>query len=181
MRDLHHNRGGYALVLAMLALVALTLLGVAALSISDVDLTITHNIRRYHQTFNAANAGLDHARQESLDAATNFAKIEALNAAAAQGDCLDIVGGDSGVTPTALQTGGWPAGSYTVQRCFAECGGTPRGFEMAEGVNQGGGSGSVRNVYLDTQATAIDNNGSRTRSPATATTGGFLRVLGYCY
>ncbi len=181
MSDLHRGRGGYALVLAMLALVALTLLGVAALSISDVDLTITHNIRRYHQTFNAANAGLDHARLESHDAASNPADIEALNAAAAIGECIDIVGGDSGVTPTALQTGGWPAAYYTVQRCFAECGGTPRGFEMTEGVNQGGGSGSVRNVYLDTQATAIDGSVSRTRSPATATTGGFLRVLGYCY
>lgn len=181
MKDLHRNRGGYVLVLAMLALVALTLLGVAALSISDVDLTITHNIRRYHQTFNAANAGLDHARLESHDAARNFSAIEALNAAAAVGECVDIIGGDSGVTATALQTGGWPAATYTVERCFAECGGTPRGFEMAEGINQGGGTGGVRNVYLDTQATAIDSSGSRTRSPATATTGGFLRVLGYCY
>jgi hypothetical protein len=172
---------GYALVLAMLALVALTLLGIAALSIADVDLTITHNIRKYHQAFNAANAGLDQARGVTYEDTWNPSEIATLNAAAAQGDCTRIIDGTTDPAATAMHTGGWPAAAYVVDRCFAECGGVPRGYEMAGGVNQGGGGGQIRNVYLDTQSTGTDEDVSRTRSPATATTAGYLRILGYCY
>jgi len=173
------RRGGYALVLAMLALVALTLLGLAALSIADVDLTITHNIRRYHQAFNAANAGLDQAREVNAAMALNPATIATLNAAAATGSCTEIIG-ESSIAATPMETGGWPTAQYTVQRCYAECGGIPLGFEMSQGINHGGGGGQMNNVYLDIQATGTDTDASRTRSAATATTAGFLKLLGYC-
>ena len=167
-------------MLAMLALVALTLLGLAALSIADVDLTITHNIRRYHQAFNAANAGLDQAREVNRDVALNPQSIAELNAASASGECVAVI--DDTTTPpaTALETGGWPAAQYTVVRCYAECGGVPLGYEMAQGINHGGGEGQMNNVYLDIQATGTDEDSNRTRSPATATTAGFLKLMGYC-
>ena len=174
------RRSGYALVLAMLALVALTLLGLAALSIADVDLTITHNIRRYHQAFNAANAGLDQAREVNRDVALNPQSIADLNAAAASGSCETIIDGTTTPASTALETGGWPAAQYTVVRCYAECGGVPLGYEMAEGINHGGGGGQTNNIYLDIQSTGADEDTNRTRSPATATTAGFLKLLGYC-
>jgi len=179
MRRPDDRTGGYALVLAMLALTALTLLGLAALSIADVDLTITHNIRRYHQAFNAANAGLDHAREVNHGIASNPMQTATLNAAAAAGECTTIVGPGT-ISPTAMETGGWPTALYTVDRCYAECGGIPLGYEMTQGINHGGGGGQMRNVYLDIQSTATDEDANRTRSAATAITAGFLKTLGYC-
>ena len=176
----HTDHSGYALVLAMMALVALTLLGIAAMSVADVDLTITHNIRRYHQAFNAANAGLDQAKQVSHDVALNPAEIASLNASAAMGLCDPIIDASTYPSATALETGGWPAAVYSVERCYAECGGIPLGYEMAQGINQGSGE-SMRDVYLDVQSTGEDQDSTRTRSPAKATTAGFLRMLGYCH
>lgn len=180
MERLVNPRGGYALIVAMLALVALTLLGVAALSISDIDLTITHNIRRYHQVYNAANAGLDQAKQVTRNIPMNPETIDSLNALAIYGDGMRLI--DSSTTPasTALETSGYSVGQYTVDLYYGECGGAPRGFEMAEGINHGGGGMEQKDVFLDVQSTATDVVGSRTRSAASATTGGFLRLLGYC-
>ena len=174
------NRGGYALVVAMLALVALTLLGLAALSISDIDLTITHNIRRYHQVYNAANAGLDQAQQVARSISMNPEEVDALNQLAVYGDGMLLIDDTTTPAATALETSGYTTGTYTVNLFFGECGGAVRGFEMAEGINHGGGGGAQDNVYLDIQSTAVDVVGSRTRSAASATTGGFLRILGYC-
>ncbi len=180
MERLASQRGGYALIVAMLALVALTLLGIAALSISEIDLTITHNIRRSHQVVNAANAGLDQARQVTRGMTINPETIDSLNALAIYGDGMRLI--DSSTTPpsTALETGGYSVGQYTVDLYYGECGGSPRGFELAEGINHGGGGMEQKDIYLDVQANATDVVGSRTRSAAAATTGGFLRLLGYC-
>ena len=180
MDRLASQQGGYALIVAMLALVALTLLGLAALSISDIDLTITHNIRRYHQVYNAANAGLDQARQVTRGMPMNPQTIDALNQLAVYGDGMRLIDDTTDPVATSLETGGYSVGEYSVDLYYGECGGAPRGFEMAEGINHGGGGMEQKDVFLDVQANALDVAGSRTRSAASATTGGFLRLLGYC-
>lgn len=175
------NRAGYALLLALVALVALTLLGLAALSIADVDLAITHNIRRYHQVYAGANAGLDHARDLSKSFASNPQSITAMNVAVAGGGCQTVVDASTNPPATPLETGGYATASYSVERCYGECGGVPRGFEATAGINQGGGGDQLQNVYLDMVSLALDDPGGDLRSEARATTAGFLRILGYCY
>jgi len=176
-----NNRAGYALLLAMVALVALTLLGLAALSIADVDLAITHNIRRYHQVHAGANAGLDHGRDLSKSFTANAQSINQMNIAVAGGNCQTVVDSTTSPPSTPLETGGYTVSRYAVQRCYGECGGVPRGFEATAGINQGGGGDQLENVYLDMISTATDESAAGLRSEAMASTAGVLRVLGYCY
>ncbi len=185
MRYLTRERRGFALVIAMLALVALTVLGLTAIQISSVDLEITHNIRRYHQVYNAANSGLDQALGLSRDLPINPMLTAELDEYASQGLCQPFIGDttqpDIDHAPDPLETGGWPVATYEVERCYGECGGVARGFEMTQGINQGGSGDQLRNVYVDTVCSAEDFAGTRQRSAAAATTAGFIRILGYCY
>ncbi len=181
MRTHTTGRGGYALLLALVALVALTLLGLAALSIADMDLAITHNIRRYHQAQSGANAGLDHARIVSKTFMSTPQTVSEMNVAVAGGACQLVLNETTNPPATPLETGGYATAEYEVQRCYGECGGVPRGFEATAGINQGGGGDQLQNVYLDMVSEGTDSAGGGLRSDATATTAGFLRVLGYCY
>ncbi len=172
------------MVLALVALVALTVLGLTAIQISSLDLEITHNIRRYHQVYNAANAGLDQAISMTRTLPVNQVMTDEISFWAAGGGCQHIVHVDGAIAdtpPTPLETGGYIIATYSVDRCYGECGGVARGFEATQGINQGGGGDGMRNVYLDTCATAVDITGTRERSAARAETAGFLRVLGYCF
>lgn len=182
MRTKQRSREGFALVLALVALVALTVLGLTAIQISSLDLEITHNIRRYHQVYNAANTGLDQAIAMTRTLPVNQVLTDEISEAASGGGCKSIVSDDAATDdPTPLETGGYTIATYTVDRCYGECGGVARGYEATQGINQGGGGDGLRNVYLDTCASARDITGTRQRSAARADTAGFLRVLGYCY
>ena len=181
MRYIVRTRTGFALVLAMVALVALTVLGLTAIQISSVDLEITHNIRRYHQVYNAANSGLDQALGLSRELPANPTLTAELDAAASTGGCLMLIDDTTNPPPDPLETGGWAMATYEVERCYGECGGVARGMEATIGINQGGSGDQLRNVYIDTNCTAADFGGGRLRSAATATTAGYIRILGYCY
>ena len=56
------NEGGIALVLALIMLLALTLIGFAAVSLSGYDLKIAGNERVYNNVFYAADGGIENFR-----------------------------------------------------------------------------------------------------------------------
>lgn len=128
---------GYALILVMVALIALTLLGVTAISVAQLDLKITNNLRHHRQVAYGALTGLDHGRDLFTDNLVDpSADIE--TAADQPGDC--IAGwisntGPLGVdTPMLLEVNGYPLATYTVDFCVASCGNPPTGYGLGDGV-----------------------------------------------
>lgn len=61
-KDLLTEERGIALVLALIMLLALTLIGFAAVSLSGYDLKIAGNERVYHNAFYAADGGIENFR-----------------------------------------------------------------------------------------------------------------------
>lgn len=57
MTDIHMNEDGFVLVTSMLILLVLTILGIAALRNTDIELQIAANDRRHKEAFYAAEAG----------------------------------------------------------------------------------------------------------------------------
>lgn len=140
MTPLHiQGRGqrGYALILVMVALIALTLLGVTAISVAQLDLKITNNLRHHRQVAYGALTGLDHGRDLFTDNLVDpSADIE--TAADQPGDC--IAGWISNTAPLAVDTpmllevNGYPLATYTVDFCVASCGNPPTGYGLGDGV-----------------------------------------------
>ncbi len=57
-----NNQSGYALMTAMMILTLLTIIGIAATNISDIDMQIASSEKNRQQAFYAAEAGIEHAR-----------------------------------------------------------------------------------------------------------------------
>jgi len=130
-------RSGYALILAMVALVALTLVGVTAIGVSQLDLKITSNMRHHRQVAYGALTGLDHGRDLFSD---NLVEIsETIESAGDQpSGCLEGWIADTGpnvvAAPLILDANGFPLASYTVDFCVASCGLPPSGTSLGEGI-----------------------------------------------
>ncbi len=130
-------RSGYALILAMVALVALTLVGVTAIGVSQLDLKITSNLRHHRQVAYGALTGLDHGRDLFTD--NQVDPSEDIESAGSQPNgCLDgwiaDSGGNAVAAPLVLDANGFPLASYTVDFCIASCGLPPSGTSLGEGV-----------------------------------------------
>ena len=57
MTGIHMNEDGFVLITSMLILLVLTILGIAAITNTDIELQIAANDRRHKETFYAAEAG----------------------------------------------------------------------------------------------------------------------------
>jgi|GEM_PF-1539427 len=130
-------QGGYALILAMVALVALTLLGVTAITVAQLDLKITNNLRHHRQVAYGALTGLDHGRDLFTDNVVNVS--DDIEFAADQpGDCIAGWISDTGVNavavPLLLESNGYPLATYSVDFCVASCGLPPQGTSLGEGI-----------------------------------------------
>ena len=139
IQPVHRSRSqrGYALILAMVALVALTLFGVTAITVAQLDLKITNNLRHHRQVAYGALTGLDHGRDLFTDNLVDpSADIEA--AADLPGDCIagwiSATGANSVATPLLLDANGYPLATYSVDFCVASCGLPPTGTSLGESV-----------------------------------------------
>lgn len=140
---------GYALILAMVALVSLTILGVTAISVAQLDMKITSNLRHHRQVAYGALAGLEQARDAFSDRYVE--EFNAFQEAATQpGRCMPSWIGTTPyvgtnqiwsttaptISPLVLNANGYGLSTYTVDLCVATCGKPPTGFDVGEqGVN----------------------------------------------
>ena len=133
----NRSQRGYALILAMVALVALTLLGVTAITVAQLDLKITNNLRHHRQVAYGALTGLDHGRDLFTDNLVD-ASADIETAADQPADCIEgwiSTGGALAVAaPLLLDSNGYPLATYSVDFCVASCGLPPQGTSLGEGV-----------------------------------------------
>jgi len=130
------RQSGYALILAMVALVSLTILGVTAVSVAQLDMKITGNLRQHRQVAYGALAGLDHARDRFSD---NLGDPSGeIETAADQPDsCIGgwiSTGAGAVAAPLVLEANGFGLATYTVDFCVATCGDPLSGNSLGEGV-----------------------------------------------
>lgn len=127
---------GYALILAMVALVSLTILGVTAVSVAQLDMKITGNLRHHRQVAYGALTGLDHARDLFSDSV--FVPSNTIELAANQpNSCITgWLSPTAGTVyqPIVLEANGFGLATYTVDFCVATCGDPLAGNSLGEGV-----------------------------------------------
>lgn len=162
---------GVALVMALIAMAALTVLATGGISRSNTDVAVSYNMRRLDQARYAAIAGSEHARRNlvlgilpTTDQTTHF----------------DTLGGTSSYyidssSAIAMQTSNSvPLGTYTVKAVAVKCSGPPSGYSVDQFYSQ----------YFDMHSTGIvyDTTGSNTL-PATSTAVLTIRKVsdGRCY
>lgn len=122
------GEGGYALVLALVVMTALTILGVSSVASSNVDLKISRNLRHLEQARYASIAGNEHGRRMFIDGnvpATSdvsyFGTDDIANPSnwyITQADANDLVVGTD------------RKGSYRVNVIWVTCGGPPAGYSL---------------------------------------------------
>jgi hypothetical protein len=162
---------GFALVIGLVAMAALTVLGVAAVTSSSIDLKIAHNMQRLNQAKYAAIAGVEHARRNM---------VLGIMPSQAQTAYFD----DPAATPAAyisstdaikMQTAdGVQLGTYTVTAVAVKCGGPPAGYSVDLFYSQ----------FFDLRSTGVINDASGAKlSPATAGAALTVRKVqdGRCY
>jgi len=155
---------GFALILAMFALVILTVLGVTAVTVSNIDLKIAHNVRRGRQVFYGAQAGLDRARVESSK--LTITDLQTLMAGFTTGDYVEWLDYGEG---DAVETGGYPLASYKIKAGYRQCASNVAGYSMEE-------DGDFDAVFVDWVADAANLDASNNElSPARASSGGYVR------
>jgi len=127
---------GYALILAMVALVTLTILGVTAISVAQLDMKITANLRHHRQVAYGALAGLDQARDRFSDNLVNASDMIE-TAADEPNQCITSWIGTASTSvaaPTVLDSNGVALATYSVDFCVATCGDPLTGNSLGEGV-----------------------------------------------
>ena len=137
LRRRRSSQRGYALILAMVALVSLTILGVTAIGVAQMDMKITNNLRHHRQVAYGAYTGLDHARDLFSDNLVDpSTAIE--TAADEPGDCM--AGWISSTStfaldaPLVLASNSYNLATYTVDFCVATCGDPLAGNSLGERV-----------------------------------------------
>lgn len=115
------DRGGYAMLVALILLALLTIIGATSLDIAGIDARVATHARRHMMLMNAADAGIWHARMqlmsedppdEGWDTAATFRFVDAATA----NDMFDGV-----VFPMNL-------GTYDVDHDYAKCSNPPPGY-----------------------------------------------------
>ncbi len=161
------EEGGFALILALFALVILTVLGITAVTISNVDLKIAHNVRRHEQVFYGAQAGLDRARWAAAELTPD--DIQSMMTAFTLGqsvEWMDMGEGDP------VETGGLALASYALSASYRQCASNVAGYSIQE-------DGDFDAVFIDwvSEAQNMDPAAGRMLSPASATTGAMVRMV----
>ncbi len=130
------SQRGYALILAMVALVSLTILGVTAVSVAQLDMKITGNLRHHRQVAYGALTGLDQARERF--AANLVDPSASIETAADQPDsCINgwiSTASTAVASPMLLEANGFGLATYSVDFCVATCGDPLSGNSLGEGV-----------------------------------------------
>ncbi len=119
--------GGYVLVLALVLMTALTVLGVTAVTTSNIDLRITQNLRQLEQARYASMAGGEHARRMFI-----MGQEPTIDQVAYFGDDDPSAYGtyfidSSTANDLALST---VEGEYQVKTVWLSCGGAPAGYSL---------------------------------------------------
>lgn len=119
---------GYALVLTLVVITALTIVGVSAVTTSNVDLKIARNLRHLEQARYASMAGSEHARRNFL-----FGDIPATTE-------VSYFGQDDITSPSTwyiqpdeandLMIATDRRGTYQVNVVWVTCGGPPAGYSL---------------------------------------------------
>ena len=133
-RMIRRGRGeeGFALVLSLVMLTALTILGVSAVTTSSIDLKITRNLRLLEQARYASMAGGEHARREMLvgdmpgAAEVSYFGDDDMNDPAA----WYIYDSSPDRPSNMLQVTSNHYGTYRVNMVWVSCGGPPAGFSL---------------------------------------------------
>lgn len=126
------DRRGFVLILAMVALLILTVMGVAAITVAQFDMRIARNIRHNKQIIYVAEAGVaqvadEFEQNQGLPATTSY---NLLTGGDGQG-CLPGWIDASGTGQAVPWLMGTPVptdpvfGTYSVDLCFATCSGIP--------------------------------------------------------
>jgi type II secretory pathway pseudopilin PulG len=132
------QQGGYALILVMVSMVILTILGVTAISVAQMDMKIAQNLRHHRQLAYGALAGQDHVRGLVADDAVNM-HDEYETASAQPTRCsLGWIGTGAGAVdaPNVLDSNGFVLATYSVDLCQATCGSMAPGNEIGRGRHQ---------------------------------------------
>lgn len=173
-RRLRRREGeeGYALVLALVVMTALTVLGVSAVASSNVDLKISRNMRQLEQARYASMAGNEHGRQLFISG-----DVPALTDVSYFGTD-DIENPSTWYIPQTdandLMLSTVQKGTYQVNVIWVTCGGPPAGFSLDK----------FHSSFFDLRSEGYlaDMSGVRA-SPANVTTMSTLRRVmnGPCY
>ena len=141
------ERGGYAMLIALVLIAVLTIIGATTLSVAGVDQRIAMHNQRHMVIMNAADAGTQHARyqlehempaDEGWDTADTGFYIPSINAGGAGVDDAEtmFVG-----TEFAMNQG-----TYQVNAVYVKCSGPPPGYSTEQGRQ------SFRSDYWDMQS-----------------------------
>ncbi len=137
------GQGGYALILVMVSLIILTILGVTAISVAQLDMKIAQNLRHHRQLAYGALAGQDHVRQLITDNQMGNGGLTLQDhyetAAQATGRCTlgwIGLGGGAVAVPNVLDSNGFALSTYAVDFCQATCGSVAPGNELGAGRSQ---------------------------------------------
>ncbi len=154
------SQSGYALLLALIALLVLTLLGVVSLQAAQSSLAISANQRRHVQLGYAAVTGLDHTRVILENPAKDVPGLAA-QAAASPGRCLEhfiSAASEAETAPEPLQAGGVVLGSYSVELCWPIC------SRMLSGTMLNASDSGQNTVALSMQVASVGHAPGSTNS-----------------
>ena len=117
---------GYVLVIALVVMTALTVLGVASMSTTNIDLNITGNLRRTEIARYASIAGTEHARMKLSEGGLPDPS-QVMYFGESSGSVPYYVDyGEAKILPTTGEDGS----TYRVMAQFVKCGGAPSGYSL---------------------------------------------------
>lgn len=153
----HPEERGIALVVVLVAISALTVLGVASLATSNTDGMVANNLRRMDQARYAAIAGTEHAKRELVLGKLPTSAQTSYFDESSDSSTYFI---DSSSAIAMSTANGSPLGTYQVKAISIKCSGAPPGYSIDHFYSQ----------YFDLKATGIIKDNANTAAlPASAT------------
>jgi len=163
-QDRRASEGGFALLLALFAVLALTVMAVAALTVANTDLVVSQNHRKRITTYKTAISGLDEARNFMRRVTTDKDKLYDLTAnwqdysATSCYPLFELVADAAWASPppfdTQLISGNMNLG--TPEACISKniyFSGAAPGYSMQTGTG-GGGARQYQMVSLDIRSSS---------------------------
>ena len=163
---------GYALVLALVVMTALTILGVSAVTQSNVDLKISRNLRHLEQARYASMAGNEHGRRMFVRG-----EVPAISDVYYFGQPEPVPTPPPYIpeaSANTLMVGEGRKGVYKVDVIWVTCGGPPAGYSLDK----------FHSSFFDLQSRGtLEDLAGNSLSPAEVTTLSTLRRVmnGPCY
>lgn len=179
LRRRNQGEEGFALVLALVLLTALTILGVSAITTSNLDLKITRNLRHLEQARYASMAGGEHARQLMLKGQIpDTTGVSYFGSDDIENPTDYYIDNDPGTTDIPdgemLHIGNDNNGAYQVNVVWISCGGPPAGYSIDK----------YHSSFFDlrSQGFLVDDAGNHISNANVTTISTMRRVMsGPCY